>query len=92
MIKLILLGLVVYVGYKTYKVYSRFRRFMESAAKNQEMQDVRGREIDDVMVKCPVCEVYFPKRKGVALSANDDSLLFHNAECRDQFKQKHNVA
>jgi YHS domain-containing protein len=42
-------------------------------------------EIDDVMVKDPYCEVYFPKRKGVHLSLKGEDLIFCSNECRDKF-------
>ena len=45
-------------------------------------------QIDDVMVKDPYCEVYFPKRKGVALKKDGQQLLFCSKECRDKYQSK----
>ncbi len=42
-------------------------------------------EIDDVMVKDPYCEVYFPKRKGIQLKVKGEDLYFCSPECRDKF-------
>lgn len=42
-------------------------------------------EIDDVMVKDPYCEVYFPKRKGLHLKLEGQDLIFCSKECRDKF-------
>ena len=42
-------------------------------------------EIDDVMVKDPYCEVYFPKRKGVHLKLKGQDLIFCSKQCRDKF-------
>ena len=42
-------------------------------------------EIDDVMVKDPYCEVYFPKRNGVHLTIDGKDLYFCGTECRDKF-------
>lgn len=42
-------------------------------------------EIDDVMVKDPFCEVYFPKRNGTRLVHEGRELFFCSTECRDKF-------
>jgi YHS domain-containing protein len=42
-------------------------------------------EIDDVMIKDPVCDVYFPQRNGVHLNADGQDLYFCSRECRDKF-------
>jgi YHS domain-containing protein len=42
-------------------------------------------EVDDVMVKDPYCEVYFPKRKGIQLKVKGEDLYFCSPECRDKF-------
>jgi YHS domain-containing protein len=42
-------------------------------------------EIDDIMIKDPYCEVYFPKRTGVHLKHAGEDLYFCSADCRDKF-------
>jgi len=42
-------------------------------------------QIDDVMVKDPYCNVYFPKRDGIHLRFKGDDLFFCSDECRDKF-------
>jgi len=42
-------------------------------------------EIDDIMVKDPFCEVYFPKRNGFSLKADGKELYFCSTQCRDKF-------
>ncbi|MGD2272737.1 MAG: hypothetical protein PVI06_20235 [Desulfobacterales bacterium] len=42
-------------------------------------------EIDDIMVKDPYCEVYFPKRKGLHLKIDGEDLYFCSPACRDKF-------
>ena len=42
-------------------------------------------EIDDVMIKDPYCEVYFPRRSGIHLRHDGQDLYFCSAECRDKF-------
>ncbi len=42
-------------------------------------------EIDDVMVKDPYCEAYFPKRKGLHLKVDGEDLYFCSMACRNKF-------
>ena len=49
---------------------------------------VSGKEagrIDDVMIKDPYCEAYFPKRNAVHLNLNANDLYFCSKECRDKY-------
>ena len=49
---------------------------------------VSGKEtgqIDDVMIKDPYCEAYFPKRNAVHLNLNATDLYFCSKECRDKY-------
>jgi hypothetical protein len=49
---------------------------------------VSGKEagqIDDVMIKDPYCEAYFPKRNAVHLNLNTNDLYFCSKECRDKY-------
>ncbi len=46
-------------------------------------------EIDDVMIKDPFCEVYFPQRSGVHLSVDGQELHFCSVACRDGFLESH---
>ncbi len=41
--------------------------------------------IDDVMVKDPFCEVYFPKRSGVQTVVDGQELHFCSVACRDRY-------
>jgi len=42
-------------------------------------------QIDDVMVKDPYCEAYFPKRDAVHLNVKGNDLYFCSKECRDNY-------
>lgn len=42
-------------------------------------------EIDDIMVKDPYCEVYFPKRKALHVKLAGEDLYFCSPACRDKF-------
>jgi len=42
-------------------------------------------QVDDVMVKDPVCGTHFPKRDGVTVSTSHDVLYFCSNKCRDHY-------
>lgn len=42
-------------------------------------------QVDDVMVKDPYCEIYFPKRDGIHLRHGGEDLYFCSEACRDKF-------
>jgi len=42
-------------------------------------------EIDDVMIKDPFCEAYFPKRNGVHLNFDGKDLYFCSSRCKDNY-------
>lgn len=52
----------------------------------QKMAGHAPEQVDDVMIKDPVCGVYFPRRKGVPLIDNGQQLHFCSEACRDQYQ------
>ena len=42
-------------------------------------------QVDDVMVKDPVCGTYFPKRDAVTVNTSHDVLYFCSDKCRDRY-------
>jgi uncharacterized protein len=42
-------------------------------------------EVDDIMVKDPVCGIYFPRRDGVSVNGSHEVLYFCSERCRDQY-------
>ncbi len=42
-------------------------------------------QVDDVMIKDPVCGTYFPRRDAVILRLDDKDRLFCSTECRDRY-------
>ena len=42
-------------------------------------------QVDDVMIKDPVCGIYFPKRDAVTVHASQDVLYFCSNKCRDSY-------
>jgi uncharacterized protein len=43
------------------------------------------KQIDDIMVKDPVCEVYFPKRSGISVNIDGKTLYFCSEECKNKY-------
>ncbi len=42
-------------------------------------------EIDDVMVKDPVCNVYIPKRLAVTIDVEGETLYFCSEKCKNKY-------
>ncbi|MFH1077475.1 MAG: YHS domain-containing protein [Pseudomonadota bacterium] len=45
-------------------------------------------KIDDLMVKDPYCNAYFPKRNAVKASIEGKEYLFCSEECKEKFIKK----
>ena len=80
---LIILGLI-YLAYRAIKSWM----LPGGSSKNKVSRESAGK-IDDVMVKDPYCEVYFPKRNGVHLKINGNDLYFCSTTCRDNYIKQH---
>ena len=80
--KLLLLIIIAYLGYRAVK--SWVMRNLQAPGQN----DSRHPSIDDVMVKDPVCGIYFPQREGVELRHGGQTLVFCSTACRDRFLEK----
>ena len=80
---LIFLGLL-YLLYRVVKSWMASLNTSKTATYHQ-----KAPEIDDVMVKDPFCEVYFPKRNGVRMTHEGQELFFCSTECRDKFIEAH---
>ena len=76
---LIILGLIYFV-YRAIKSW-----MLQGGPPKTKVSSEAAGEIDDVMVKDPYCEVYFPKRNGVHLKIDGKDLYFCSTECRDKF-------
>jgi YHS domain-containing protein len=42
-------------------------------------------QVDDVMIKDPFCEAYFPKRNAVHLNLDGKDLHFCSVECKNKY-------
>ncbi|MBU0985975.1 MAG: hypothetical protein KKH68_01875 [Proteobacteria bacterium] len=76
---LIFLG-IIYLGYRALKSL-----MLQGSAGQKPVSNQPVGEIDDVMIKDPLCEVYFPRRNGVHLKAGGEDLFFCSTECKDKF-------
>ena len=82
--RLIIIIALVYICYRALKAW-----ILKSAPHLQQGdRRTAAGQIDDVMVKDPYCEVYFPKRKGIPLKKNGQQLLFCSEACRDKYRSE----
>ena len=77
--KLLLIIIIVYLAYRAGK--SWIKRNLGTINHGRDGQPT----IDDVMVKDPVCGIYFPRREGVELRHNGQVYIFCSTACRDRF-------
>ena len=80
MIRFIILFVVGYVFYRALKSW-----MFPTTSSNRPVAGRTDREIDDVMVKDPFCEAYFPKRNAVNLNFGGEELYFCSVACKDKF-------
>ena len=80
MIRFIILAVVGYVFYRALKSWM----FPAPDASNT-VADKNIGKIDDVMIKDPYCEAYFPKRNAVHLNYDGQDLYFCSAACKDKY-------
>ena len=81
MLRLLIIGVLVYFLYRI------FTRWMvgHSASSGGAVNHRDKGAIDDIMVKDPQCEVFFPKNEAVRASIDGRDLFFCSTECRDKF-------
>jgi YHS domain-containing protein len=70
----------MYLGYRVLKSW-----ISHNMSSSETIADPKTREIDDIMVKDPFCNVYFAKKEGVHLKVDGKDLYFCSTKCRDQF-------
>ena len=80
MIRFIILFVVGYLLYRSLKSW-----MFPAASSSRSVSSDTAAEIDDVMIKDPFCEVYFPKRNGVHLTFDGKDLYFCSNQCKDKY-------
>jgi hypothetical protein len=69
-----------------YLLYRAMKSWMFPDARPRKNVSAKGAgQIDDVMIKDPYCETYFPRRDAVHLNLSGNDLYFCSKECRDQY-------
>ena len=68
-----------------YLLYRSLRSWMFPNMKKKTVFGNKSAQIDDVMIKDPYCEAYFPKRNAVHLNLDANDLYFCSKECRDKY-------
>ncbi len=84
MIRILIYILLIYIVYKV------FRYLMTPSGSSVTKSDGETGSFDDIMIKDPVCEVYFPKKDGIYLNNNGNEIYFCSKECRDKFLKLQN--
>jgi hypothetical protein len=90
-IRFLIILLLVYVGIRALKALlnpsGRGRRGVYGP-------DARGSSaggnlpVTDEMLKDPHCGVYFPRKEGVPLKVNGETLYFCSTRCRDAYQEE----
>ncbi len=79
MIKILILFCVAFLLYRS------LRSWMFPDTSKKTVSGKATGQIDDVMIKDPFCEAYFPKRNAVHLNVKGSDLYFCSKECRDNY-------
>lgn len=87
-----IIKLIIYfgLGYLIYK-FVKSALFSKPSPARRVRQQAAG-QIDDIMIKDPYCETYFPKRDGIHLKFEGKDLYFCSADCRDKYIEGHSNA
>ncbi|MEA3436493.1 MAG: hypothetical protein U9R43_08500 [Thermodesulfobacteriota bacterium] len=78
--RLLIIIVVAYIAYRALKSW-----MLQNVSTKRTVNGKTTGEIDDVMIKDPFCQAYFPKRNAVHLKADGEDLYFCSKECRDRF-------
>jgi len=81
--KLLIIIIILYLAYRAFKYW-----MLTNIIPGPKASTGSERQIDDIMIKDPVCEVYFPKRSGISLSIEGETLYFCSEECKDKYLSK----
>ena len=84
--KLLILILIVYLAYRAGR--SWVTRTLQPPG-TPGTRGGPGGDIDDVMIQDPVCGIHFPRREGVVLEHDGQTLHFCSTACRDRYLEEH---
>jgi YHS domain-containing protein len=80
MIRFLVIAGLVYFGYRALKSV-----ISQGSSRKVSSSDRSTGKIDDVMIKDPYCEAYFPKRDGIHYKHNGEDLYFCSENCKSKF-------
>lgn len=83
MIKILIYIVLIYIGYKVIK----FIMAPSDSSAGGSRRDTGP--VDDIMIKDPVCGVYFPKKDGICINSGGGEICFCSTECRDSYLKSH---
>jgi len=81
--RFLILCLLIYLGYRTLKAL-----FLPRESSSPPQTEGELTRIDDVMVKDPFCQAYFPKRSGIKAVIDGEAYYFCSTACRDKFVEE----
>jgi len=84
MIRFVILAVVGYVAYRALKSW-----MFPNASSSESVAGRNIGEIDDIMIKDPYCEAYFPKKDAVHLKFDGQDMQFCSTQCKDKFLADH---
>ena len=86
MLRILIIAGLVYVLYRVFNSWL----LKHSKPTGTSVADRNSVAVDDIMVKDPQCNVYFPKRKAVRAKTTDgQELFFCSTECREKYMIEH---
>jgi hypothetical protein len=80
LVRLLILTIVGVLIYRALKSW-----LGEAMDQRTNAPEAGGGQVDDVMIKDPVCGTYFVQRKGVSLMQGSQRLDFCSERCRDRY-------
>jgi len=75
--------LIFVLGYVCYRALKSWLQPIEKTSRRAAGRSAG--QVDDVMIKDPFCEAYFPKRNAVHLNLDGKDLHFCSVECKDKY-------
>ena len=81
MIRLLIFGALVYLLYRALKSWI----FKDLKAGRTEAGSADRQQIDDIMVKDPFYNTYFPKRNALRVEHKGETLYFCSQECKQKY-------
>jgi YHS domain-containing protein len=78
--RLLVLCFLIYLGYWIFKKWALPEKSSKSTPEQKGLAMV-----DDVMLKDPFCQAYFPKKNGVKSVIDGEICYFCSTRCRDKY-------